>query len=350
MTPVFERRIDHPGAWRASDFASKDDLAIDLEPRDRRALEEALQRTLERGLGIDELDAVRFPLADIAEDVAAILAEVQRGRGLALLRGFPIEGYSEDEIGLMYFGLGCHFGAAVSQSVMGDRLGRVTDMSWDDPNERAYRNRMALPLHTDINEIIAMLSLRTAKVGGASQYASALAVHNEMLARRRDLLPHLYEGFPYHRRGEEGPGQAPVTPYDVPLFSQRDGFVSCRYIDSYMEAAAKELGVPMPAPLLEAVAYFADTAQRDDFRLDFVIEPGELVMQNNFVVLHGRSAFEDDPAARRVLLRLWLDVTDGRPVVPEVAIYEGDSIARQEGRRPIYAGDAFEDTNFPPAR
>ncbi len=43
-------------------------------------------------------------------------------------------------------------------------------------------------------------------------------------------------------------------------------------------------------------------------------EPGDIQLLNNHVVFHGRTAYEDDAAARqdRLLLRLWLAVPNSR--------------------------------------
>ena len=47
---------------------------------------------------------------------------------------------------------------------------------------------------------------------------------------------------------------------------------------------------------LEAAAldYVDEVANRPDVRLEFLIQPGEAFFQNNYVVLHGRTEFEDD--------------------------------------------------------
>lgn len=347
-TPIIRHRIDHPSAWKAVDFKGKDDFSIDLEPRHIAAFERALCAVREAGLGIDDITRETFPLDDMGELIARVSHELMEGRGFLMLRGWPVERYALEDIGVMYYGFGAHFGEAVSQSVLGDRLGYVTDHSDSDPLERAYRNKYELSLHTDLNELIGMLNIRTAARGGRSQYASAIAVHNEILATRPDLLEPLYEGYHYHRRGEEAPGQEPVTSHRVPIFSTADGVLSCRFVDAYMPAAAKALGEDMPARLVEAIACFQEIAARDDFRLDMLVEPGEMTFSNNFITMHARSAFEDDPGdseKKRLFLRLWLDVPEARarPHVPEVAVYEDDSIARQEGRTPVYAGDAWSD-------
>ncbi len=45
-----------------------------------------------------------------------------------------------------------------------------------------------------------------------------------------------------------------------------------------------------------------------------MLEPGDLQLANNNVVLHSRNGFEDfeDPAQRRKLLRLWLQMPNAR--------------------------------------
>ena len=46
-----------------------------------------------------------------------------------VLRRLPVEEYSKDELGLIFWAIGTHLGTGVSQSVMGDRLGHVNDFS-----------------------------------------------------------------------------------------------------------------------------------------------------------------------------------------------------------------------------
>ena len=66
-----------------------------------------------------------------------------------VLRRLPVEDYSKDEIGMIFWGIGTHLGRGLSQSVLGDRLGHVKDFSREDPLARAYRNKQELSPHTD---------------------------------------------------------------------------------------------------------------------------------------------------------------------------------------------------------
>lgn len=339
MTPILSTPIGQRSAWRSADFAGPDGIAFELTGRHIDALDEILRRVEAAGLGLDDLERRHFDHPALNDDLAGLFEEIQQGRGIVLLRRLPTERYSEAQLGLLFWGIGTHFGRGVSQSVMGDRLGHVRDMTRVDPHARGYRNNKDQVLHTDLSEIVGMLSLTTAKAGGESRYASALAIHNEILAQHPEYLEALYRGFPYHRHGEEKPGQEPITPFDVPVFSLCEGQLSCRYIKLYITLAAAGLGRPLPPLLEQALAYFDEVAHRPDVMLEFVLQPGEMTFLNNFTVLHSRGRFLDheDPARQRHLLRLWLDVREGRPVVPEIEAYEPDGgIVAQEGKTPSF--------------
>ncbi|MEQ8654478.1 MAG: TauD/TfdA family dioxygenase [Kiloniellales bacterium] len=344
MTEICRTHLEHPGAWRGSDFASKDDFSFDLEGRHLKAIERAMDRIRKQGLGLDDIEREHFQLEEIAEDIAGYYNELRDGRGFFMLRGFPLDRYTQDEIGMIYWGLGTHLGVGVSQSVLGDRLGHVKDFSQNDPNARAYRNNKELDLHTDLSDIVSLLSLAKAAEGGSSQFVSALTVHNEILAQHPEYLEPLYRGFRYHRAGEEAPGEEPVTPWNVPVFAYLEGRLSTRYVRAYLERGHAILDQPLTELELAALDYLDTVAQRE--KLEVVIEPGEAVFQNNYTVFHARSGFTDDPAKGQVrhLLRLWLDVPEnGYPAVKEMRTHAGAGIARQEGRMPSGEGDAYKE-------
>ncbi len=337
----YKRHDGDPAAWRARDLGGKDAIAFDLGARHAAALKDGLRHVVARGIARDRIGRADFPLTAVAEDMARLRETMVSGRGIVLIRGMPFEGCSPDEIETMFWGLGTHFGSAVSQSVMGDRLGHVIDVTDVDPHARAYRARRELKLHTDLSDAIAFCSVRKAKTGGLSQFGSALAIHDELLARHPDYLAALYRGFRWHRFGEHGPGEEPVTPCRVPLFSNCAGQVSCRYVRAYIREGAHALGEPLTDLETAALDAFDAIAARPEMRIEFMLEPGEVVFFNNLTVLHARTAFENDPdpSLKRLILRLWLAVPGGRPTLPEVQIYStgsGGGVPKQDGRVPTF--------------
>lgn len=336
--------IDHPAAWKGSDFASKDDFAFDLGSAHLAAFEAALEGIRSRGLKAEGFGRQDFDLTPIADDMGDIFHQLMGGRGLLLLRGFPVDDYDLDDIAALYWGFGAHLGEAVSQSRMGDRLGHVLDASGRNPRERGYRSSKELDLHTDSDDIVGLLCLRPAKSGGASRLVSALAVHNQISAAHPEFLAPLYNGFHYHWRGEEPEGEPPITDYRVPVFSTVDGVVSCCYLRHFIDMAAVESNRPLSELERAALDYFEAVSNREDMLLKFELEAGEALFFNNYAVLHSRTAFEDhaEPERRRHLLRLWLSAPGGRPIDANLRRYYGDGgIAGRGDGDTLYQGDTL---------
>ena len=343
MTPIYSTRINHPMAWRGGDF-SKDDIAFDLSRKHVAALEDVLLRVRGAGLALGQIRAedCRHPALD--RDLERVFDEIQEGRGIVIVRGLPVDAHSVEEVAAMFWAIGTHFGRGVSQSALGDVLGLVRDetLPGEPESARGYLSRRELSLHVDLAQIVGLMCVRQAQRGGYSQYASGLAVHNEILANRPDLMRVLYRGFPYHRRGEEASTAAPITPYDVPVFSNIDSHVSVFMVREIINAAFRELGRDFTPEEIDAIDTFRATAQRLQFETR--LEPGEVSFINNYTVMHARSEFEDwdEPDQKRLMLRLWLDVErKARPVVRQIHIYENiggrNGIDPQPGRLPAVA-------------
>ncbi|MFI4994951.1 MAG: TauD/TfdA family dioxygenase [Hyphomicrobiales bacterium] len=339
MTPIHRERIPRPQAWKSTDFKSKEDLVVALGEAQLAALRQGLARVNAERMAVKDITKREFDFPALADFLAPILAEIRHGRGAAILRGLPVKGVSEDAVAAMYWGLGTHLGVGLSQSAVGDVLGNVVDATDNGRKAaRGYRSNRELWLHTDNAELVGLCCVRQAKEGGVSLLANALAIHNEILAARPDYLVPLYEGFRYHRRGEEGEGDAPITPYNVPLFSNCDGEVSCFFLREAMVPALRDLNEQLTPPQKAALDYFDEVSLRDDMVLRFTLQPGEVLFFNNYTLLHARTEFvnRDEPGEQRHLMRLWLDVPNGRKVVPQIHIYENEGgrggIDRQEGR------------------
>ena len=338
MSTSAYRPFVHPAAWKSADLGVKDAFAVDLGRRHLEAMCDDLARCKASALELEQIDRDAFPLSRIRDDVEAWRREVREGRGIVLLRGLPVGEMPLNDLRMLYLGLGCHFGRPVSQSAMGDVVGDVVNVGGRDKRERAYRSSRALKLHTDRCDHIAMLCVRPAAQGGLSGYASALTIHNEMLRERPDLVPLLYRGYYHHRFGEQAEGEPPVTRGRIPIFSVADGVPSVICIRGYIDLAAEEGHVRLTDAEREALDYMESIADRPDVRLDFLLEPGEATFTNNCLLLHTRTEFEDadDPARKRLLLRLWLR-EDDRPLSPGAALHKGAAgIEKRAGKGTYY--------------
>jgi hypothetical protein len=265
--------------------------------------------------------------------------EVQSGRGFVLLSGLAIESMDLGQFTAEVWQIGRRFGTALSQNAEGELIGHVIDATGQEVTPRLFRSNLELRPHTDNTAIVVLGCWNQAATGGDTILASAAAVHEEFRRRRPDLLDLLYRGFHCHRRGEQGPGEAPVTPYRVPVFACCDGMLSCRYQRALIAAGHHELGRGLSQSEIEALDLFDDIAMAPENRLRFNLERGDVLVVNNYTVLHARTGFTEhpDPARRRHLLRLWLDADGFRKVPLEMRLFpSANGVPPQPGRSCSY--------------
>ena len=137
--------------------------------------------------------------------------------------------------------------------------------------------------------------------------ANAVAIHNHLVRERPDLAAALYEPLPYDTRGEQADGAAAF--YSVPAFTEHAGRLFVRFIPQYILASQRHPDAPrLSATAREAIAAASALANDPDFNVYMDLQPGEMQFINNYHVLHGRTAYEDDVAHgyKRHLKRLWL--------------------------------------------
>lgn len=313
-TPVYRKIIDHPAAWTGKSIGGKEGFVYQLSPAHLAAIDALLAKT--RHLAPQQVTRAQFDDPALNPMLAELRELILNGRGTVIIRGVTQDRYSPEEFERIYWGFGTHWGEANVQTYRGDRLAHVR-MEKDNPHARGYRSNGEAAMHTDSYEIVGLMCVERAESGGVSGMVSTLAIHNEIFKNRPELLEPLYRGVPNSVLEARGTEDA-VTPYDVPVFSAVDGQVSCLFSRMFMEAAVAETGKAFPPDFDEAIKYFESLAYGPELRVDFLLEPGEMMVWNNFVVLHSRTKFVDSERHQRDLLRLWLNVEGGRPVIPEV--------------------------------
>lgn len=320
--------IEGRSAWRGSELRNDDSWIYVLPQSAIDDIDAALPQAREL-----ELTAIRrddFPLPSLAPALAQILEELNSGRGFKVVRGLPFGKYSDDDIGRIFWGIGTHFGEAISQNAQGDLLGHVRaveGMKYMEKNVRGYQTTAELFFHNDNCDIVGLLCFRKAKSGGVSRLASTAAIYNEVLARHAEYLEVLYNGFHYDLRGEERPGYAPITPHRIPIYSYYGERLSCRYVYTSIMQASRKGGLIFTPLETAAMAFLNSTAASEDQRLDMVLEPGDMQFCNNHMVLHSRTVYEDfeEPDRKRHMLRLWLN-NGARPLAPEFADRYGSGV------------------------
>ena len=311
--PVFD-----PSEWRGNELAARDGWFLRLDDGEIRDLME-MCRSVRATVGNDpdkliDIPPDDFDLGRFAGKLGHIRKELKDGAGVIMLRGLPVDDMESMDVAIAYWAIGRQLGKPISNNAQGDLFGHVTDLGkeYQDPKVRGYQTRATMDYHCDQCAIVGLLCLRTAKSGGTSKIASSVAVYNELLARRPDLVSVLTKPLCWSKHGEVDAGEASY--YESPVFNFLEGRLCTSFGPMHIR---KGHALPETPPLTdeqrEAIRLAEDLAEKHRYEVDFKV--GDIQFLNNFVLLHARNEFEDWPEKerKRLLWRLWLADDGLRP-------------------------------------
>jgi hypothetical protein len=334
--PIPASPLSGPHVWCRESVAADPSASATLPPECLADLEEALAGLRANRRTLESVGPADFPFPRLGPWLRRFVrTPLAEGVGFGTIRGFPIGRCDDTEAGMLFWGMGTHMGAPVSQNAHGHRLGHVFDQGKDYEalNVRGYQTSHRLNFHTDSSDLVGLLCLRRAKSGGQSSVSCAHSVFNTLLAESPQHLPILFRGFEYDRRGEAAPFQAEISGLR-PVFAVRDGQLSVGYVRQPIKTARIKTGVPFTDAERAALDAFDEAASRPENTFSTMLEPGDIQFCNNHLVLHSRTAYEDWPEAgrERHMLRLWLKV-DGIRALDDAQIDRDASTgwSRREG-------------------
>src|SRR3546814_9126637 len=102
--------IDVASAWTGAELAADGSCIQSLQPAEIAEIEAAFRAASARGLYYPDVKAGDIPLPGLAPRVNALLEQLESGRGVALLRGLPVADYDDEDLRLMWAGIGAHIG------------------------------------------------------------------------------------------------------------------------------------------------------------------------------------------------------------------------------------------------
>jgi len=250
-------------------------------------------------------------------DPGIVRDALEKGPGALMLRGFPIEQYNCDEAREAFREWCGGLGTLLAQNEKGENVFDVTDAGFgtSDPRTRGPNTNKKLSFHTDRCDVIAFLCWKKAKVGGENELVSSAHLYNEIARRRPDLLETLMETFVYKRHTVDLGNQRSYC--EQPIFSFRDGFFACSFLRVLIDRAHADPDLPNLTPKqIEAMDFLEEVAGEEGQSCRFMQERGDILLLNNWVTLHRRSAFEDfeDPEEKRRIFRVWLSMPNSRPI------------------------------------
>ena len=259
------------------------------------------------------------------DEIDGIKAELRDGAGFVIVRD-SLECPTDAEDITVRFGKA--LGRLLPQNAKRETLVEIADFTDEDEfDDRGYRSPGELTPHTDPPPLIVLMCVRKARNGGTNRLVSAEAIRETLQADAPHALARLEAGYPFFVPDETIPGAGSIWS-EVPVFAEGAGGLSCIYYRPFIERAADIGEAPLSARSVEALNLFDTTSSDVDLTVTHTLEPGELLVLNNYRVLHARDDYEDWPEKdkRRKLLRLWLDA-DWMPKPPISHAIRLDAIA-----------------------
>jgi alpha-ketoglutarate-dependent taurine dioxygenase len=302
-----------PTVW---DRATFDDVSytITVEPHQARACLHIVSELRRRGKRIGTVEPDDFIHPALAELADAIGKQVHSVAGFVLLRGLPLQGWTDEEASMLYWGLGTYLGRPLPQNQAGERVYLVQDTGATLMEARGSKTNLGMIYHTDSAsafvgsrpDILALMCLRKAVSGGESLMVSGHTAYNTLLASRPDLVEVLYGEFLFDRSKETAEGEDPVSRGSV--FTDTGDGVAIRYNRLHIELGHHLSGHPLTARQREALDAFDAILNDPANAIEFTMEPGDVFFADNHAMLHNRNAFTDatEVEERRCLVRLWL--------------------------------------------
>ncbi|MCP4005236.1 MAG: TauD/TfdA family dioxygenase [bacterium] len=344
MTAILNEPLKDATVWKSADIVERSDWLHTLDRAELDDIDAALSHAKATGKPATELTRDDFPLKALLPQIERWMKVLHRGAGFINVKGLPVDRYSEEDLEKVHWGIGTYMGTGVSQNAAGDLLSHIRDVGANpgDRSKRLYKTNIELGFHSDGSDIVALLCLKQAPWGGKNRLASCGAIYNEILQRRSDLIPLLYENFSWDRNEEQGPGEDPF--FNLPICSYHDGLLRFFYIGWYIRNAQRHAQVPrLSAEQIQLLDLIDEIALDPEFHLEFRLVPGEIAYLKNSAALHMRTAYEDyeEPELKRHLIRMWLTahghwadsdafVQQGIPVRDGVAS-DVEDISRDDG-------------------
>ena len=282
-------------------------------PDDAVAELEALVRALRKDpLPLLLLSPSHFALTACGDMMAAVRRKLRNGVGLAVIDRVPVERFSADENRALYWLLGGLLGRLVAQKWDGTMSYDVRDTGKAlEYGVRRSVTSLELQFHTDAPwltlppELVGLLCLSPAREGGVSRFLSLVTVHNELRHRHPEVLPRLYQPFPWDRQAEHAPGDEKVS--WQPVFQSDGRDVLARYNEALILNGEALTGVSLDPEGRQALAAMRAIVESPESAVELTIEKGQIQYLNNHHFAHSRTAFKDaeEPHLKRHLIRLW---------------------------------------------
>lgn len=206
LPPGFPQQLKSDLVWDNTDIADRFNWTYELTTDDLGEIEKALEHFKSLGKTLGQVNQDTFPLPNLHTQLRQISHEIHHAFGFKVVRGLPVSTHTREDIIIIYAGIASHI-APIRGRQDNQYDGKPADVVLNhikDLSKVYDANKIGAPayttdkqvFHTDSGDVIALLSLEEAALGGESKLSSSWRVYNELARTRPDLIRTLAELWP----------------------------------------------------------------------------------------------------------------------------------------------------------
>ena len=253
--------VNLQGEWNLKDLKKNKEWLLELKKSDQNEIIRATKHSLSLKKSVYKITKEDFPISSFQERINIIQNQIQGNFGFVVLKKLPVKEFTDD--------------------------------------------------------IFALLCIRSAKEGGLSKLVSSVAIFREIENTEPELCDILLNDFYFDTRAQN-PNEKQIQ--KLPIFVKHGGLISGLHKRKYIETAQRFPAVPrLSEKQIEALDLVDKLCSSPEFCLQLKLEPGDLEIASNSTTFHSIENYIDpkDPSKKRLMLRLWLSLYNGRPLPKE---------------------------------
>lgn len=309
-------QLTRTDGWEAQDLINDTSWIFNPSQQMYKPLVESVKKLIQEGKGLFDVSIEDFDYGPaLIKEMNAVKTELRERSGLALIKNVPLDHLDSAQTEMLYWGLGLLLGVPMPQGKNSQFISNVRNDggTYRSTQGRGYNTNSQLDFHADGSDIVGLLCLRQAPVGGDSMVSSSVRALHIMQLQAPLLYAALQEAFIFSRQGEQAEDESAY--YQASIVGVIEGQHFCRHIRNHIKSAQLTFpDIPRLSEVqLEAMDYLDNLLKSPALMYEMRLERGDLQLLNNHFVLHSRTEFQDheEPLLKRHMMRLWLSMYDG---------------------------------------
>ena len=117
MSSIWMKPISGPKAWRGDTLSRDTSWLVPFTPEEIADIDRALATAKASGRRLEDIGREQFPLTVTRARLEQTVAELYDGCGFVVLRGLPVDRYRDEDVELVFWGLGRYMGARPSTKI-----------------------------------------------------------------------------------------------------------------------------------------------------------------------------------------------------------------------------------------